>query len=363
VCEQQTVAEFSVSLRRCLNTEGEPLGKLPEFARDATTMKRLYCLMALTRQFDEQAVAFQRTGRLGTFASSLGEEATTVAVGVAMSRDDVLLPSFREQGAMFARGVTPEELFLYWGGDERGSNFSQAIGDFPISIPVGSHAPHAAGVALAFKLKKEPRVAVCVIGDGATSKGEVYEAMNLAGVWNLPVVFVVLNNQWAISVPRQSQTRAETLAQKAIAAGFEGIQVDGNDIVAIYATLTDALTRSRAGEGPCLIEALTYRLTDHTTADDASRYRDDSDVSFQWQSEPIRRCRQYLVNYLGWSRDDEEQLILQTAQKIKTAAEAYLSAAAQPATSMFEYLYETLPTALKSQRDQLSNADGEADGG
>jgi pyruvate dehydrogenase E1 component alpha subunit len=225
------------------------------------------------------AVALQRTGQLGTYASSLGQEAVGVGVADAMQSGDVLLPSFREQAAQLVRGVTPLELLLYWGGDERGSDFAGPRQDFPICITVGGHAPHAAGVAMAFKLSGEPNVAVCVFGDGATSKGDVYEAMNIAGAWNLPVVFVVNNNQWAISLPRGKQTRAETLAQKAIAAGFEGEQVDGNDVIAVREVTARALAGARAGAGPRLIEALTYRLADHTTADVATRDRATEDVS------------------------------------------------------------------------------------
>jgi len=209
--------------------------------------------MVRTRSFDAKAVALQRTGRLGTFASSLGQEAAPVGVASAMRDEDVLLPSFREQGAQLWWGVTPLEFFLYWGGDERGSDFARAREDFPVCVPVGSHAPHAVGVALAFKLRKEKRAAVCIFGDGATSKGDVAEALNVAGVWQLPVVFVVCNNGWAISMPRHRQSVAKTLAQKAIAAGFAGEQVDGNDVVAVHGAVAAALERARGGGGPHLV--------------------------------------------------------------------------------------------------------------
>ena len=215
----------------------------------------------------------QRTGRLGTYAASLGQEAVSVGIASAMREEDVLLPSYRDNAALIWRGVKLEEILLFWGGDERGNRFSGPVQDFPFCIPVGSQAPHAAGVAYAFKLRKEPRVAVCMFGDGATSKGDVFEAMNFAGVHKLPVVFVVTNNQWAISVPLRLQTASETLAQKAIAAGFIGEQVDGNDVVAVRAAAEDGDRRGSDGQGPRFIEAVTYRLGDHTTADDASRYR------------------------------------------------------------------------------------------
>ena len=197
--------------------------------------------------FDAKAVSLQRTGRLGTYPSSLGQEAVAVGVGAAMRAEDVLLPCFREQGAQLMRGTTMVELLLYWGGDERGSDYAVPRDDFPVSVPIGTHAPHAAGTAMAFQLRGDARVAVCAIGDGATSKGDVYEAMNFAGARRLPVVFVVNNNGWAISFPRAKQTAAETLAQKAIAAGMPGVQVDGNDVIAVRWAMEQALDRARNG--------------------------------------------------------------------------------------------------------------------
>ena len=225
-----------------------------------------------------------------------------MASASAMREEDVLLPSYRDNGALIWRGVKLEEILLFWGGDERGNHFSGPVQDFPFCVPVGSQAPHAAGVAYAFKLRREPRVAVCMFGDGATSKGDVYEAMNFAGVHKLPVVFVVTNNQWAISVPLRLQTGSETLAQKAIAAGFIGEQVDGNDVVAVRAAAEEAIAAARDGEGPRFIEAVTYRLGDHTTSDDASRYRSAEEVQAHWKEEPIAR----LAGLSRWPEDVEQ---------------------------------------------------------
>jgi 2-oxoisovalerate dehydrogenase E1 component alpha subunit len=304
-----TAATFSIPFTRYLAADGTEEEELPEFARDSAALVPLYSAMVLTRIFDEKAVALQRTGRLGTFASSLGQEAVGVGAASAMLPEDVLVPSFREQAAQLWRGVTLKELFLYWGGDERGSNFEGPREDFPVSIPVASHFPHAAGIALAFKLRKEPRVAVCIAGDGATSKGDFYEGINIAAVWNVPAVFIINDNQWAISVPRAKQTAAKTLAQKAIAVGMPGEQVDGNDVIAVHDAVTRALERARTGGGPTLIEALTYRLTDHTTADDAHRYRSDEEVSAHWKEEPVARLRAYLVSQDVWRKQNEEKLL------------------------------------------------------
>jgi pyruvate dehydrogenase E1 component alpha subunit len=309
--------------------------------------------MVLARIFDEKAVALQRTGRLGTFASSLGQEAVSVGAASAMAPEDVFVPSFREQAGQLWRGVTAQELLLYWGGDERGSDFSGPKQDFPISIPVASHVPHATGIALAFKLRAEPRVAVCVFGDGATSKGDFYEGINIAAVWRVPAVFIINNNQWAISVPRSAQTAAATLAQKAIAVGMPGEQVDGNDVIAVKECVGRAIERARRGEGPTLIEALTYRLADHTTADDASRYRSDAEVSEHWKDEPVARLRRHLVSLGCWSKEDEEALIVSCQDQVNRAAEAAETLPPSPATDMFDYQFARLPQDLAAQRDAL----------
>jgi pyruvate dehydrogenase E1 component alpha subunit len=330
---------------------------------DPDTLKTLYRWMVLTRTFDTKAIALQRTGRLGTYASCLGQEAVGVGIGHAMSSDDVLLPSFREQGAQLYRGVTPTELLLYWGGDERGSDFSVTREDFPVSITVGGHAPHAAGVALAFKLRGEARAAVCVFGDGATSKGDVYEAMNIAGAWQLPVVFVVSNNQWAISTPRAKQTATRTLAEKATGVGFKGEQVDGNDVLAVSKVIGSAVDDARSGEGPHLVECLTYRLGDHTTADDASRYRDDGEVSKWWQKDPIARFRRHIAETAGWTNEDEKLLLQDCASEMEAAESAYLNTPPQAPESIFEYMYASLPADLVRQRAvMLAHHEGEADG-
>jgi pyruvate dehydrogenase E1 component alpha subunit len=207
-------------------------------------------------------------------------------------------------------------------------------------------------VALAFKLRRQPRVAVCVIGDGATSKGDVYEAMNLAGVWKLPVAFVINNNQWAISLPRARQTAAATLTQKAVAAGFEGEQVDGNDVLAVRHALQAALERARGGAGPCCIEALTYRLGEHTTADDSRRYRDPEEVERWRQRDPVVRVRKLLGARFAWTGVEDEALLASCAAEVDQAARDYLATPPQPPEAMFDSLYAALPEAYAAQRAQ-----------
>jgi len=348
-----TVARFEIRYSRFVDPKGNAVRPLPDFAADRAELVALYRAMVLARAFDAKAVALQRTGRLGTFPSALGQEAVGVGLGAAMRKDDVFLPSFREHGAQLWRGVSLVELFLFWGGDERGSDFAVAREDFPICVPVATHAPHAVGVALAFKLRHQQRVAVCAFGDGATSKGDVAEALNMAGVWRLPLVFVINNNRWAISVPVTQQTAAETLAQKAIAAGIEGEQVDGNDVIAVREAVARAVAKARAGGGPRLIEALTYRLSDHTTADDARRYRSDADVSPHWGEDPITRLRNHLVGRDMWAKADEEGLLAEVSAAVDKAAESYLATPPQDPTAIFDFTYETLPKDLIEQRQAV----------
>jgi len=350
------IARFEVRRRSYLAPDGAPLRALPSFASDLDLLLALYRGMVLTRTFDLKAVALQRTGRLGTYAVSLGQEAVSIGVASAMHEADVLLPSYRDNAALLWRGVKMEEILLYWGGDERGNCSSGPPHDFPFCVPVGSQAPHAAGVAYAFRLRKEPRVAVCLFGDGATSKGDVWEAMNFAGVWKLPLVFVANNNQWAISVPLKLQTASATLAQKAIAAGFAGEQVDGNDVLAVRAAAEEAIAAARAGGGPRLIEAVTYRLGDHTTADDAARYRPPEEVQARWKEEPITRLRSYLVSRKAWGKSQEEQLAAECQERVEAAVERYLATGPRAPQTMFDHLYAELPAVYAGQRQELEQA-------
>jgi len=353
------VGRFEIEYRQCLDAHGRPLGDLPASARDAGSLVQRYRTMVLARAFDQKMLTLQRTGQLGTFAPGLGKEAVDVGVASAMQPEDALLITYREMTAQIARGVSLLELLTYWGGDERGSDFAGPRGDWPVCITIASHCVHAVGVAYAYKLRKQPRVAVCMLGDGGTSKGEFYEAMNGAGVWRLPVVFVATNNRYAISVPCRLQTAAATLAQKAVAAGIAGIQVDGNDLIAVHDAALEAVARARSGGGPTLIEALSYRLSDHTTADDASRYRDAGEVSEAWKLEPIGRLRSFLLDRGVWSRADEEALTHACGEQIQTAVDAYLARTPPDPAQMFAHLHAALPAAYEAQRrDALARGGG-----
>lgn len=345
-----TVARFQIEYTRILDPQGRATQPLPPFARDPAALIPLYRAMTQARLFDSRAIALQRTGKIGTFASALGQEAIGIGVAGAMRAEDVLVPSYRDHAAQLMRGVSMSESLLYWAGDERGSDFAGPRHDFPIAVPIATQVCHAAGCAYAFKLRREPRVAVCLLGDGGTSKGDFYEALNLAAVWQVPLVVVINNNQWAISVPRSMQSAAPTLAQKALAAGIDGCQVDGNDVIAVRHLAGQAIEKARSGGGPSLIEALSYRLGDHTTADDATRYRDPAMVEAEWTNEPIRRLRSYLVGLGAWNAEAEQQLLKECGEALNAAVEAYLATPPQTAAAMFDRLYAGLPAALLEQR-------------
>ena len=346
-----TVAHFEIGYTQLIDPQGEATQPLPAFAREPAALIALYRAMVLARAFDAKAIALQRTGKIGTFASALGQEAVGVGVASAMRPEDVLVPSYRDHPAQFLRGVTMTESLLYWGGDERGSGFAGPRHDFANCVPIATQVCHAVGAAYAFKLRHEPRAAVCLLGDGGTSRGDFYEGLNMAGVWNVPMVLIVNNNQWAISVPRTLQSAAKTLAQKAIAVGIEGRQIDGNDVIAVRHATEEALAKARAGGGPTLIEALTYRLGDHTTADDATRYRDAETVRQQWQFEPIVRLRNYLARSGAWDKDKEEALQRECAEQVSRAVDDYLAVPPPGPDAMFDYLYATLPVPLEEQRN------------
>jgi 2-oxoisovalerate dehydrogenase E1 component alpha subunit len=274
-----------------------------------------------------------------------------VAVGAAMRAEDVLCPVYREYGTQLWRGVTLTEILTYWAGDERGTDFAGPREDFPWCVPIGSQTPHAAGVAMAFKIRRQPRCAVAYIGDGGTSQGAFHEAVNLAGAQQLPVVFVVVNNGWAISVPASAQTAAQTFAQKGLGNGVPGIQVDGNDVIAVRQVMEDALARARRGDGPMVVEAVTYRLSDHTTADDASRYRPAGELEAAWKIEPLIRTRRYLETQGWWDEARESALRAECATRIDAAVHDYQHRSPVGTDHMFEHLFARPPAQLRQQRD------------
>jgi pyruvate dehydrogenase E1 component alpha subunit len=348
-------AQFEIEYLQYMDAAGKLVrDDLPEFARDLKQMVELYKLMVSTRVFDTKSIALQRTGKLGTYASCLGHEATHVGIGSSLRPEDVLAPSYREYGAQLYRGVRPRDVYMYWGGDERGNDYPNepARHDFAWSVPIGTQCLHAAGSALAFKIRGEKRVAVCTIGDGGSSKSDFYGAINVAGARDLPLVAAIVNNQWAISVPRKIQSGARTLAQKGIAAGLACIQVDGNDIIAVKKAMGDAIERARKGDGGSVVECVTYRLGDHTTADDARRYRGKEEVEDAWKKDPVKRLRAWLEAQKAWDQKREDAWQAECGEWMDNEVNTYLETHAQPVTAMFDYTFAELPADLAKQRDE-----------
>jgi len=348
------VYEASIDHYQILDEQGVLDEKL---ARDTLTDEQvlfLYQKMIEYRRLDEIAFTLQRSGRMYTYPQNKGQEAAALGSGFAMRVGvDFLVPCYRENAALFLHGLPPECIFLHWMGDERGNVIPPGVNVTPIAIPIGTQMLHAAGIAWAYKMRKEDRVVITYFGDGATSEGDFHEAMNFATAFNLPVIFFCQNNQWAISVPREQQMASETVAQKAIAYGAMGVQVDGNDLFAVYKATLEARDRARAGGGVTLIEAVTYRLGDHTTADDARRYRDPKEVEAWQQKDPAIRTRRYLESRGLW--DDAKQAALdEKAKAFATEIVRKAEGIAPPDVSeMFNYLYAEIPPELRRQRDTL----------
>ncbi|MFC0676820.1 pyruvate dehydrogenase (acetyl-transferring) E1 component subunit alpha [Lysobacter korlensis] len=343
-------ASFEIEYLQYLGPDGQPVAEIPEAFRDPASLLPLFKQMLFVRVFDGKAIALQRTGKLGTYAACLGHEATHVGIGGSMGPDDVFAPSYREYGAQFMRGVQPREVLMYWGGDERGNDFSGMKQDYPWCVPISTQCLMAAGAALSMKLQKKDGMAVACCGDGGSSKTDFYAALNSAGAYTLPLVLCVINNGWAISVPRKAQTGAETLAQKGLAGGLHCLQVDGNDLIAVLEAMRRASERARNGEGGSVIEFMTYRLHDHTTADDARRYRDEAEVKDAWTRDPIPRLRTYLTAQGVWNEEMEKAWAEECAKKVDVEINAYLETPVQPVEAMFDYLYADMPADLQTQR-------------
>lgn len=311
-------------------------------------LRRILRSLLTARRYDERMLKLQRQGRIGTYGPALGQEAASLGPAYVLSKSDWMVPSFREPAAMIYRGWPMEKLMLWWGGNEYGSATPQGVRDTPICVPVASQCLYGAGIAWACKLRQDGSIALCFVGDGGTSEGDFNEAMNVAGAFNLPLVCIVQNNQWAISLPRKKQTASATIAQKALAFGFNGIQVDGNDILAMIAASDEAAERARRGGGPTLIEAVTYRLGVHTTADDPKKYRTEEEVE-QWKCrDPLSRFYKYLKN--NGIMDDKARDLLE--EEIATEISAAVERAEQYQPDLmepFRHCFATMPNYLEAQ--------------
>jgi pyruvate dehydrogenase E1 component alpha subunit len=315
----------------------------------------LYKKMVFIRLADQRALMLQRQGRLGTYAPIWGQEACQVGSAYVLQKGDWIFPAFREIGATLMAGVSLKTFYLYWMGNEMGSQAPRDINILPVSIPVGTHPLHAVGVAWAAKIRGDKTVAITYFGDGATSKGDFHEAMNFAGVFKTPTLFFCQNNQFAISVPRTIQTASETIAQKAIAYGFDGIQVDGNDLLAVIAVTKEAMEKARSGRGPTLIEGVTYRFGPHTTADDPTKYRTDKEIEPWKPLDPLVRLRLYLNERGFWSEAIESQLTEEAQKEIDQAVKEAEAVPIPEIEDIFKYVFEKMTPPLEEQMAYLKS--------
>lgn len=313
----------------------------------------LYQKMLFVRLADQRALMLQRQGRMGTYAPVWGQEACQVGSAAVLQKGDWVFPAFRELGAALIMGLPLKAIFLYWMGYEEGSRAPEGINVLPVSIPVGTHPLHAVGVAWAGKLKGDKIVTVAYFGDGATSKGDFHEAMNFAGVFKVPAIFFCQNNQFAISVPRKIQTASQTIAQKAIAYGMDGIQVDGNDLFAVFAATKEAAEKARSGKGPTLIEGVTYRFGPHTTADDPTKYRKDQEIEPWKPLDPMVRLRLYLKEKGLWNEEIEQRLNEEAKKEIDQVVKEAEAVTSPDVEEIFKYVYAEMTPQLKEQLEYL----------
>jgi pyruvate dehydrogenase E1 component alpha subunit len=328
----------------------------PEVSDDL--LLRIHRTMLLARRLDERMLKLQRQGRIGTFAPVTGQEAAQIGAMAALEERDWFVPSFRESAAALWRGTPLKQILLYNAGYNEGGAVPEGAHDLPIAIPVATQIPHAVGLAYAARYRNTGAVAITFFGDGATSEGDFHEAINFAGVFATPTIFLCQNNQWAISVPREHQTQARTLAQKALAYGVPGIQVDGNDVLAVLAATREAAECARDGDGPTMIECVTYRLSLHTTADDPSKYRSDEEVEAWRRRDPIPRLQRHLEARELLSDTDIDTLEQEVEREIDEAwaeTQTEMERLDDPDT-MFEHHYAELPPYLREQRDGLHPA-------
>ena len=334
-----------------LNEKGELDASLEPDISEELHFK-LHRALFLARKFDERLLNLQRQGRIGTFPPISGQEAAQLGAVALLRPSDWMVPAFRETAAEIWRGRSLESVIIYNNGYSEGAEIPPDLNNLPISVPVASQILHAVGLGWAAKYRQTDDVAMTFFGDGATSEGDFHEGLNFAGVFQTPVIFVCQNNHWAISIPVAKQTRSKTLAQKALAYGMPGIQVDGNDILAVYTAAKEAVDRARAGQGPTLVECVTYRMAVHTTADDPKRYRTEEEVQKWRERDPIVRYQKYLMDKGLLSQDKIagiEDEILAEIQAAVDGAEEQMKAFGDP-VDMFEHAYARMPAYLKDQK-------------
>jgi pyruvate dehydrogenase E1 component alpha subunit len=335
---------------RILDEEGRILSpaQMPDIGDDQ--LVRAYHDMLFARTADTMTVSYQRQGRIFTYPPNFGQEAIHGAAAQVIRHDDWLVPAFREMGAWLAKGATLKDIFLYFMGNEVGNSWPAAHHMLPIAVPIASQLVHAAGIGYAIKYKKLDEVVFAFVGDGGTSEGDFHEALNFAAVWKVPVVFIVQNNQFAISVPFRMQTASDGIAIKSVAYGMPGFQVDGNDFLAMLTVLQEASDYCRAGNGPVLIEAVTYRMGAHTTSDDPTKYRSREEEEIWEKRDPLKRLKKYLEGKNLLEPGIEESLIEQYQAEVDRLFIEAENQPPYPLEDVFKYMYADLPDDLRKQQ-------------
>lgn len=335
---------------RVINNDGIVIDD--EFLPDINNknLVKAYTDMLFARTADLQTVSYQRQGRIFTYPPNYGQEAIGVAAGAVMKKEDWLIPAFREMSAWLAKGVSLKEIFLYFMGNEIGTSFRNANNVLPISVPIASQLLHATGIGYEINYNKKKDVVFAFVGDGGTSEGDFHESLNFAGVWKTPVLFIVQNNQYAISTPFSLQTASDSIAIKSIAYGIKGIKVDGNDYLAMLSVMKHAADYSRKGKGPVLIEALTYRKGAHTTSDDPTKYRSQTEEKKWDKTDPLLRLKKYLINKNLWKENQDEKLIKQYKQEVDREFIEAENFGDYPLEDVFKHMYSEIPQDLKRQQ-------------
>ncbi len=350
---RKPVAKFTIDHLQVLDEQGVVDAKLDPKLPDERLLE-MYRWMRLARELDERMLKLQRQGRLGTFPPNTGHEAVSIPVAMAMGPKDWFVGAFRETGGRLVRGEPLTSPLYYYNGWEEGNILPDpALRITPVSVVIGCQVPHAAGLAFASRYQGEDAATVCFIGDGGTSEGDFHEGLNFAAVWKAPMVCIVQNNQWAISIPRSAQTASQTMAQKAIAFGIPCVQVDGNDALAMWVAINEALDHARSGKGPYLIEAVTYRLMMHTTADDPKKYRSEAEEKCAWEKEPLIRFRAYLGARGLWDDAKDAALIAEVKEQVDQAVRVFEAPADWAQDTAFDHVYGTDHPHLHEQRAEF----------
>ena len=345
--------DLTISQVQILNEAGDLVGDVPNLT--SAQLIEMYRYMVIARVYDERVVRLQRQGRVGTYAPFSGQEAAQVGSAFALEKSDWVFPSYREVPALWVHGVPLVNSLLYTMGHVHGARLPEGVNAFPVQIIIAGQTTQAMGSALASHYLGDKLVSLCYLGDGATSQGDFHESLNFASVWKLPAIYLIQNNQWAISMPRTRQSGSQSLAQKGLAYGIPGIQVDGNDVLAVYQVTQEAVARARAGEGPSIIETVTFRMGPHTTSDDPTRYRSAQELETWKQKDPIVRFKRYLLNEKLWDEAKEAALLKEAAEQIEQVVKAAEGKPKGTLEESFDYVYESLTPRLREQQATVAN--------